>query len=173
MVKFSATIKQFAEQGEKTGWTYVEIPFDIADQLKPGNKKSFRVKGLLDAYPIKQVALMPMGGGNFIMAINAEMRKGIKKRKGAMLQLQLQEDKEKVKPSAVLLECLNDEPAAKTFFESLPYGHQNYFSKWIESAKTEETKTKRIAFAVDALSKKMDYGTMIRNIKADKEKLGR
>jgi hypothetical protein len=26
MVQFTTTIKQFGKQGEKTGWTYIEIP---------------------------------------------------------------------------------------------------------------------------------------------------
>ena len=41
MVRFSTIIKKFADQGEKTGWTYIEIPHTIADQLKPGIKKHF------------------------------------------------------------------------------------------------------------------------------------
>ncbi len=93
MVTFTTTLLQFAQQGEKTGWTYIEIPADIAQQIKPNNKKSFRVKGKLDSFSIKSVAVMPMGGGSFILAVNAEMRKGIGKRKGAMVKVQLQEDK--------------------------------------------------------------------------------
>ncbi len=165
MVKFTALIKQFDAQGEKTGWTYIDIPAEIALKIKPGNKKTFRVKGKLDAYAVKSVALVPMGGGDFIMALNAEMRKGTKKRKGATLIVSLEEDSDKLQPPVELLECLADEPKAKQFFDSLTYGHRNYFSKWIESAKTEPTKTKRIAQAVDALSKHLDYGTMIRNLK--------
>lgn len=171
MVKFSAVIQQFDEQGEKTGWTYIKIPAAIAEQIKPSNKKSFRVKGKLDAYSIKQVALIPMGGGDFIMALNADMRKVIKKRKGATVQVQLAEDKNKLQPPAALLECLADEPKAKAYFESLTYGNKNYFTKWIESAKTEPTKVKRIAQAVDSLSKQMDYGQMIRSLKEDRQKL--
>ena len=74
MVNFTTTLLQFAEQGEKTGWTYIEIPADIAEQIKPNNKKSFRVKGRLDNYKISSVALMPMGDGKFIMPFNAIMR---------------------------------------------------------------------------------------------------
>ena len=74
MVQFTATIHKFEKQGEKSGWTYIEIPADIAQQLKPGNKKSFRVKGKLDQFKIAGVSLLPMGGGSFIMAINATMR---------------------------------------------------------------------------------------------------
>src|SRR3984957_13694331 len=89
MVAFTTTILQFAEQGEKTGWSYIEIPSDLAQQLKPGNKQSFRVKGMLDSLPIQGMALMPMGEGNFIMALKAEVRKGIRKNAGAMLQVRL------------------------------------------------------------------------------------
>ena len=85
MVLFSTTIHKFDKQGEKTGWTYLEIPADIAQQLVPGNKKSFRVKGKLDNHSIKGVALLPMGGGTFIMPLNSAMRKGIGKRQGAQL----------------------------------------------------------------------------------------
>ena len=76
MVEFNTIILQFAGQGEKTGWTYVEIPADIAQQMKPGNKKSFRVRGMLDGFAVAGIALMPMGNGNFIMALKAEVRKG-------------------------------------------------------------------------------------------------
>ena len=165
MVQFITTILQFAEQAEKTGWTYILIPPDIAEQLKPGWKKSFRVKGKLDSHPIKGVALMPHGGGRFIMAINASMRKGIKKRKGAMLQVQLQEDKTPQQLSRELMECLADEPQALAWFNTLAKSHQGYFSKWIESAKTDATKTKRIAQAVNGLSRKLSFGELLRSLR--------
>lgn len=76
MVQFISDILKFREQGEKTGWTYVEVPAVAIRKLKPGFKKSFRVKGKLDGFTIKGVALLPMGGGRFIMPINAAMRKG-------------------------------------------------------------------------------------------------
>lgn len=166
MVSFTATILKFDEQGEKTGWTYIEIPADIAAQIKPNNKRSFRVKGKLDAHKIAGVALLPMGGGSFIMALNANMRKAIGKRKGAMLTVQLEPDNEPLKLNKDFLECLNDEPAAIKYFNALPKGHQNYFSKWIDSAKTEPTKTKRIAMAVSALSRGLGFPEMLREQKA-------
>ena len=79
MIRFAAVIKKFNSQGEKTGWTYIKIPAAIAEELKPGNKKSFRVKGSLDEYLFEGIALLPMGNGGFIMALNAAIRKQIKK----------------------------------------------------------------------------------------------
>lgn len=163
MIRFTATILKFGEKGEKTGWTYFEIPADLAELLQPGVKKSFRVKGKLDAHAIKGIALIPMGGGAFIMPLNATMRKAIKKKLGSMLQVQLQVDKEEYQLNKDFMDCLADEPKAQSFFNSFPASVQRYYSKWIESAKTDATKAKRIALAVTALSKKMDYGEMLRS----------
>jgi hypothetical protein len=170
MVRFSAIIQKFESQGEKTGWNYIEVPADIAGQLKPGNKKSFRVKGKLDQYKIAGVSLLPMGGGSFIMAINAAMRKGTGKRYGAMLDVQLEEDEKPYKFNKAFMDCLADEPAAVEFFQTLPGSHQRYFSKWIDEAKTEPTRVKRIAQAVTALSKKQGYSEMIRSQQAQRQK---
>lgn len=168
MVCFTACIKKFAQQGEKTGWTYIEIPAVIAKEINPGSGKSFRVKGKLDDLQIEGIALIPMGGGHFIMALNAKMRKCLFKSKGSLLKVYLEKDDKPLKPSAELMECLNDEPVAQLNFNNLPRSHQNYFSRWIESAKTEATKTKRIAHAVDALTAGIDFGTMLRKIKNDR-----
>lgn len=169
MVKFTSTLLQFDEQGEKTGWTYLPVPADIAAQLKPGNKKSFRVKGQLDNFKIKSIALMPMGNGNFIMPFNAMMRKGTGKRKGATIIAMLEEDKTPLKLNEDFRMCLNDEPVALNYFNSLAGSHRNYFSKWIDGAKTEATKTKRIAMAVSALSRNLGYNEMMREQKAKKD----
>ena len=167
MVQFTTTIKQFDQQGEKTGWTYIEVPSDIAEKLIPGNKKGFRVKGKLDNFPIKGIALLPMGGGNFILTLNADLRRGIHKKKGAMLNVKLQVDPEGYKLNEDFMACLNDDPIAKKHFDTLSGSHRNYFSKWIDSAKTEPTKIKRITMAVNALSKKWGYPEMMRNSKKD------
>lgn len=166
MILFKTTIQKFKTQGEKTGWTYIEIPLAVSEKINPGIKKSYRVKGKLDDYVIKGVAILPMGNGGFIMALNASMRKAIKKQKGDTLEVQLEIDLTGYKQDEDFLECLSDEPSAKTFFLSLTKGHQNYFSKWIESAKTAETKSKRIANAINALTKKWSYAEMLRDITA-------
>ncbi|HEY5405876.1 MAG TPA: YdeI/OmpD-associated family protein [Ginsengibacter sp.] len=168
MIQFNAVIKKFNDQGEKTGWSYIEIPEEIASKIKPGYKKSFRVKGSLDNYKIERTSLLPMGGGNFIIPINATIRKALGKRKGAIIKVSLTEDGRNVQINKTFLICLADEPQALEFFNSLPGSHRNYFSKWIESAKTEETKANRIGRAVTALSRKFGYPEMIRKGKEEK-----
>ncbi|MBS1519755.1 MAG: DUF1905 domain-containing protein [Bacteroidetes bacterium] len=168
MVEFTTMILQFAEQGEKTGWSYIEIPADVAQQMKPGNKKSFRVRGMLDALPVSGMALMPMGEGNFIMALKAEVRKGIHKNAGAMLHVKLEEDVDfKVEMPADLQECFDFEPEALEFFNSLAKSHREYFIKWIDSAKTSETRAKRIVNTINAMLRKWPYNVMLREMRKD------
>jgi hypothetical protein len=163
MVTYTAIILKFGDMGEKTGWTYIDIPADIAQQLKPGNRKSFRVKGTLDDFAIAGVAVMPMGEGNFILTLNADMRKGVRKREGAMLKVSIQEDVDfKLIVPDDVHECLADDPEALEYFNSLLESHRRYFVNWINSAKTIPTRARRIAQTCHAMANHMDYAQMIR-----------
>jgi len=168
MVDFNSIILQFDENGEKTGWSYIEVPADIAQQILPGNKKSFRVKGMVDSLAVAGLALMPIGEGNFIMALKAEIRKAIRKNAGAMVQVKLEHDKDyKVDVPNDLQECFDFEPEALDFFYTLPKSHRNYFIKWITDAKTAETRAKRIVNTVNAMLRKWPYNVMIREMRKE------
>lgn len=154
MVTFSAVIQKFRDKGEKSGWTYIEIPRDIAVELLPGQKKSFQVKGFLDAYPFEKVNLLPMGDGNFIMALNAAMRRKIGKREGAFLNVRLAFDESPFEYPEDIMACLEDEPAALVCFRKMPESHRKWYIRWIQSAKTDATRTKRIAGLVSTCLQK-------------------
>ncbi|HKR05052.1 MAG TPA: YdeI/OmpD-associated family protein [Bacteroidia bacterium] len=168
VIKFTTTILRFGQQGEKTGWTYIIIPADIANKLQPGNRKGFRTKGKLDNHKFSGKSLIPLGKGEFILTLDKEIRKAIGKRHGAMLEVQIEFDKSEYKLNSEFIECLNDEPGALKFFNTLTGSHQRYFSKWIESAKTEETKAKRIAQAINTFLKKQGFPEMLRANRANR-----
>lgn len=165
MLRFTAVLQKFEEKGEKSGWVYVEIPMGIPEQLNPGVRTSYRVKGSIDDHALQQIALIPLGEGTFILPTNAAMRRAIRKREGAIVTLELDLDSSPLALSKDLMDCLTDEPQALAFFITLPKGHQNYFSNWIESAKTTETRVKRISQAVRGLAMNMGYGEMVRYFK--------
>ena len=168
MIELNTLILQFGEQGEKTGWSYIEIPADLAQQLKPGNKKSFRVRGMLDSLPVSGMALMPMGDGNFIMALKADIRKALHKNKGAMLHIKLEEDIDfNIEMPDDLQECFDFEPEALEFYNTLPKSHRDYFIKWINEAKTSETRAKRIVNTVNAMLRKWRFNVMLREMKKE------
>ncbi|WP_183567896.1 YdeI/OmpD-associated family protein [Mucilaginibacter sp. SP1R1] len=170
MIDFNTIILQFGEQGEKTGWTYIEIPADVAQQMKPGNKKSFRVKGKLDELPIAGMALMPMGDGNFILALKKQICKALHKHRGAMLRVRIEPDDDfKFNIPADLLECFEFEPEAGEFFDRLTESHRGYFIKWIDSAKTEATRANRIANTINAMVRRQGYPQMLRALQKARE----
>jgi hypothetical protein len=155
--------------GEKTGWTYIRIPAKLAQELNPGYKKSFRVKGRLDEHPIAGIALIPIGEGDFIMALNAAVRKIIRKMKGDQLQVELEVDTKAIVPPRDLLECLADEPEALKYFKSLPKSHQNYFGNWVKAAKMEPTRAKRIADVIEAMVRHRNFAEMLRARRDDRQ----
>jgi uncharacterized protein YdeI (YjbR/CyaY-like superfamily) len=111
------------------------------------------------------MALFPRGDGDFIMALKKELLKKLGKVRNDKLIVQLEEDTSEMPISADLFECLQDDNDALKTFNKLSPGHQRYYSNWIESAKTIETKTKRIAQALNGLAKGFHYGEMIRDLK--------
>jgi hypothetical protein len=162
MIRFTTEILQFGEMGEKTGWSYIRVPAALAEKLMPGNRKSFRVKGRLDGLDIEKMALLPMGEGDFIMALKAGIRKTLRKQKGDSLRVELEVDKAVIKPPKDLMECLADEPEALAYFKTLPKSHQNYFGNWVREAKTDGTRTKRLASVVMAMMRRLNFGEMLR-----------
>jgi hypothetical protein len=164
MLHFATTIQRFDKKGEKTGWHFVEISATQARKLKD-SKVSFRVKGTIDALTIQKTALIPMGNGDFILPLNATMRKAIGKKHGDKITLNLELDERKLILSPDLMSCLKEDPAALQFFKSLPPSHQQYYSKWIESAKTAATKAKRIVISMEGFGKKQGYAEMMRSYK--------
>ena len=171
MITFKAEIERFNEMGEKSGWTYVFIPQAIANQIKPDCRKSFRVKGKLDQVEIEGMSFVPMGEGNFIMALNGALRKKLSKEKGAVIELRLEEDKTfKIEMPEDLELCLADEPHLLKSFLKQPKSHQNWYINWLNTAKTEATRTKRIVKIVVAMDRNWDFGTMMRDGKPREEK---
>ena len=161
MISFNTTLLKFDKKGEKTGWTFIEISASQAKKMKD-SKVSFRVKGTLDSHKISQVAILPMGEGGFILAVNGKMRKAIGKKVGDKVKVTLEADESTIVMSHDMIACLKDEPGALAAFKKLPGSHQKYFSRWIESAKTPATKTKRIVMTVEAMTKKMKFNEMLR-----------
>jgi hypothetical protein len=151
MVIIKTIIKKFGKMGEKTGWSYVEISAAQANKIKPDYKRSYKVKGTIDEMEIQQTAMIPMGGGAFIIPLKAGLRKKIGKESGDKVVLKLEEDEKEYQLDKELILCMKDEPVAYVKFKKLPRSHQNYYSKWVESAKTPETKSRRIGVVINGI----------------------
>jgi hypothetical protein len=158
-------IQRFDMKGDKTSWSFIEVLAADVSTIHATDKKSFRGKGFLDNIPFAQVALMPMGKGNYILPINAAMRKILGKKPGDFVRLHLEKDTDVWRMNADLEACLLEVPDTYKLFCALPLGHQRYFSNWIESTKNPTLRADRIFKTIFAVENKMDYGAMIRHFK--------
>jgi hypothetical protein len=167
MVVFSAKILKFQAKG---GWSYIRLSKAQSEKINPACKKSYRVRGHLDAHEVKHLALLPSGDGSFIIPMNAAIRKGTGKIAGDTVKVQLELDDRPMTMSRDLINCLKDDKTAYDYFKKLPRGHQQYFSNWVNSAKTTQTRTKRVTMAVIALSAHKGFGEMIRENKSSNDR---
>lgn len=167
-IELEAIIQKFGSHGEKTGWNYIEIRYEEAVKLYNKDKKSFKVKGLIDKVPISALALLPMGGGDYILPLNAPLLKKIGKFKGANVRLTLQLDTSEYELNNDMMEAIETDERASAFFQTLTKSHQNYYSKWVDGAKTEATIAKRIALIVTTLAMHLNYSEMMHYAKKTK-----
>lgn len=165
MPQFVASIKKYAAKGEKTGWTFVDIPLDIVNKLKLKSRREFRIKGKIDDTKIERLVCYPVKDGTFIIALNSELRKKLGKKEGATISINFTLDKSEALFSQELLDCLEEEPLAKKQFETLLLSHKNYFHRYIYTAKGSDTRAGRIVNVIAAMYKKQNFGEMIRSLK--------
>jgi hypothetical protein len=135
----------------KGGWTYARIPEILQDKKNPFGW--VRVKGIIDSHAFSGCHLMPMGNGQLFLPVKADIRKKIGKKEGDHVHIILFPDNEPVTIPEELLVCLQDEEDAHRNFLSYSEGEKRAFIDWIAAAKTEETKTRRIAKTIDTLLK--------------------
>lgn len=142
----SCLLQKFPGKG---GWTYAALPELLQNKINPFGW--VRVKGTIDGYPIQRYHLMPMGNGLLFLPVKAEIRKKIKKQTGDKVHVILFADNDPLEIPDELLACLQDEPAAYAFFQSLTESEQEKCVKWIYGAKTASTRIERINKSIQQL----------------------
>ena len=137
----------------KGGWTYARIP-----EVLKGKGAHFgfvKIKGSIDGYEIKKYHLMPMKEGGLFLPVKADIRKKIGKEAGDMVHIIIYPDTDELEVPGEFQLCLEDEPKALKFFNSLSESERRYYINWIYSAKKQETKIDRMARAIIRLSQRL------------------
>lgn len=143
----------------KGGWTFAQIPEILQDKKAPFGW--VKVKGSIDGIPFNKYHLMPMGNGKLFLPVKSEIRKKIKKDVGDYVHVILFPDYEPLKVPDEMIECIKESPIAYRYFNSLSEGEQKYYMQWVYAAKTEETKTNRLARTVERLSAGLKFNVKI------------
>jgi len=147
-------IYQLHKFSGKGGWTYAEIP-----EVTPDKHAWFnwvKVRGFIDHYELKHYRLMPMGNGHLFLPVKAAIRKAINKGEGDTVRIILYADDTPLEITQELIDCFElEDPRLVVVFRNETESQQKGFMDWINEAKKEETKAKRIVRIMDYLRGKL------------------
>ena len=131
------------------GGAFVEVPFDVEAVF--GSKRP-RVKAMIKGVPYRGI-LTRMGTDFHMLIILKEIRGKIGKTFGDKVSITVEPDTEPrvVEIPAELKKLFGTEKQAKAFFDKLSYTHQREYVMWINEAKREETRQKRIIKTIEML----------------------
>jgi hypothetical protein len=143
---FKATI-----QNAGGGGAFVEVPFDVEKAF--GSKRP-KVKALIEGVPYRGL-LVRMGGPNHMLIILKGIREQIRKTFGDEIQVSVELDTEErvIEIPKDLIKELKKDKEAKFFFDKLSYTHKREYVNWINEAKKEETRQRRVVKTIAMLKK--------------------
>jgi hypothetical protein len=143
-MKFKTTIKQ----SDKTA-TGIEIPADVIEALGAGKKPPVRMT--VNGYVYRStVAVMD---GHFMVGFSADHRAASGLKGGDPVEVDVEVDTEPrtVDVPADLQAALDAEPKARATFDKLSNSLKGYHVYQVNSAKTDETRQRRIEKSVATL----------------------
>ena len=91
--------------------------------------------------------------GEFLLGLNREVRAAAAVEAGQTVEvvLALDDEPREVEVPPPLAAALDGDPAAKAAFHALAFTHRKEFARWIEEAKRDETRDRRVGKALEML----------------------
>ena len=135
-------------QAGKTA-TGIRVPDDIIAAL--GSSRRPPVRAAVNGYTYR-TSVASIDGG-FMCSLGADVRKRAGVAGGEQVEVDIELDTEprEVSVPSQFQAALIADPEAGALFDSLSYSHKSAYVLWIESAKKDETRQRRIPEAVGML----------------------
>jgi hypothetical protein len=129
---------------------YFIVPFNVPEVY--GTKAQVKVRGTIDGYPYRG-SIANMGEGH-CMGVKKEIRQAIGKSAGDTVKVVMEIDTE---PRIVAVpedfqQAMDNNPTVKEIFDKFSYTHKKEYVEWIEGAKRQETRERRINKAVEQIA---------------------
>src|SRR5690606_4199442 len=131
------------------GGAFVEVPFDVESVF--GSKRP-KIKALIEGVPYRGI-LARMGTEKHLLIILKEIREKIGKTFGDEVAITIELDTEPrvIEIPSGLQKAFKTDKEARSFFDKLSYTHQREYVMWINEAKREETRQRRVQKAIEML----------------------
>ncbi len=147
MPRFRAELKLEGKTG-----TYVVVPLDVPAVFGRARPP---VRGTINGSPLRST--IAKYGDDYFLVINRKVREAAGVAAGETVDIELELD---TKPRIVrvpkdLARALDEETRAA--FDRMSYTHRREYVEWIDEAKREETRRRRIAKAVELIGEGKPY----------------
>jgi hypothetical protein len=140
MPRFTATLEA------RGAGRLVEVPLDVRALFGQARAP---VKATVNEYTFRST--IAVYGGKYYLGLNREVRDAAGVKVGDVLKIDLERDEdERTVEVPQDLEAALD-PATRATFDGLSFTHRREYVRWIEEAKREDTRTRRVAKAVEML----------------------
>jgi hypothetical protein len=138
--RFEATLEQHGSG------TVVVVPFDLKEAFGSGRPP---VLATVNGHTFR-TTLFTMGG-RALLGLNREVREAAGVEAGQEVSVEVERDDEPrtVEVPSDLAAALEADPAVRETFDGLSYTHRKEYVRWIEDAKRDQTRTRRIAKSVE------------------------
>jgi hypothetical protein len=143
-MRFHTTILQAGKTA-----TGIRVPDEIVAALGKSRRPAVRVT--INGFTYRStIAVM---GGDYMVGVNADNRAGAGVQGGDEVDVDIELDTapREITVPADLAAALDAEPAAKRTFDALSYSNKSWHTLQVEGAKTDETRSRRIARSVEIL----------------------
>lgn len=154
---------------------YVDVPKDVVQELAKEFKthvkpaKYIPVVAQVNGHSVR-TTLLPAGGGRHRVQFNAELRKASHSDVGDLVSVELSLDRQPretpVPPD--LSAALKQHATARKAFENAPPGYRRQILKWMDSAKSDSARARRIEVVMDRMLERAMLGPDERSAKKTK-----
>lgn len=131
----------------------VDVPIDVREEFGTGGM--VKVKAKIGDINYRG-SLTPMGGKNHMLIVLKKIREELGVKEGDKLKIELIEDKEPrtVKVPDDLKRLFVKNNKAGEIFNGMSYTHRKEYVNWINEAKKEETRERRLKKTIEMLLEK-------------------
>jgi Bacteriocin-protection, YdeI or OmpD-Associated/Domain of unknown function (DUF1905) len=129
--------------------TGMRVPDEIVEALGAGKRPPVRIT--INGYTYRNT--IAVYGDEYLVGVSAEHRAaaGVQAGDEVDVDIELDTAPREVTLPTDLAAALDADPAARRTFEGLSYSNRSYIVSQVTGAKSDETRQRRIARAVDAL----------------------
>lgn len=149
VIRFETQLYEVSGKSQTDTQVLLEMPPWVSEKFP--SQERIRIEGTINGHPFRATTER-REQGVYSIRVNSAMLKGSRANVGDTVNLVILGPEPRLIVPSDLLDALNNSPETKKGWDRLTEAERRDWTRWIELAKTPETRMRRISRAVDQLS---------------------